>query len=302
LDAEAGRGLALKALPSWLGEFVLLAAIWGSSFLFMRLGALEFGPVTTSFLRVAIAAALMLPIVALQGALRELRQHAGKVLFVGLLNSAIPFACFSYAVMHITTGLASVLNAATPLFGAAIAWLWLKDRPNASRTIGLAVGFIGVAMLASGKASFKPGGTGWAVVACLFATLLYGIAASYAKRYLQGITPMVTATGSQIGAALGLAIPAAMFWPQQTPSLQAWGALLCLSVFCTAIAYWLYFRLMANAGPSKALAVTFLIPVFGVLYGALLLGETITGWMVFCGVVIVVGTALSTGIVKLSRR
>ncbi len=292
----------MRALPGWLGEFVLLAAIWGVSFLFMRLGALDFGPVVTAFLRVAIAAAIMLPIVAMRGLWPELRGKAPRILLVGVLNSAIPFACFSFAVLHITTGLASVLNAATPLFGALIAWLWLRDKPNASRAIGLAVGFIGVAMLSWGKAEFKAGGSGWAVVACLVATLCYGIAASYAKRFLQGINPMVTATGSQLGAALGLSVPAVIWWPATLPGAQAWAAMLALAVVCTAFAYLLYFRLIANAGPAKALAVTFLIPVFGVFYGAVFLAERITPWMLVCGVVIVVGTALATGLVRLVRK
>jgi drug/metabolite transporter (DMT)-like permease len=221
---------------------------------------------------------------------------------VGVVNSAIPFSLFAYAVLHITTGLASVLNAATPLFGALIGWLWLKDKPTTSRGIGLVVGFVGVLMLASGKASFKPGGTGWAVVACLAATLCYGIAASYTKRFLQGVPAMVTAAGSQTGAALALVLPAALWWPPVLPGAKAWAALVALAVVCTAIAYLMYFRLMVNVGPSRALAVTFLVPVFGVLYGVVLLGEQVTWLMVASAVVIVVGTALSTGLVRLSRR
>ena len=288
--------------PKWTGNFVLLAAIWGASFLFMRLGAAEFGAVATAFLRVAVASCLMLPVVWGMKLWPDFKAAFPRLLVVGTLNSAVPFVCFSYAVMHINTGLAAVLNAATPLFGAAVAWIWLKDKPNVSRNIGLVVGFVGVLMLAWGKASFKPGGTGWAVVACLFATLCYGVAASYAKRYLQAVPPMVTATGSQLGASMVLAVPAAYFWPQTLPGLHAWAALLALAVLCTALAYWLYFKLMAEAGPARTLSVTFLIPVFGVLYGSAFLGETISAWMVVCGVVIVVGAALASGVVKLSRR
>jgi drug/metabolite transporter (DMT)-like permease len=283
---------------AWLPEFIALAAIWGSSFLFMRLGALDFGALATAFLRVGMAALLMLPVLLMQGHWQTLRTHARHALTVGVLNSAIPFACFSYAVLHITSGLAGVLNASVPLFGALVAWIWLRDKPTTWRALGLAIGFGGVAMLAVGKADFKPGGSGWAVVACLLATLCYGIAASYTKRYLSGVPPMVTATGSQIGASLALAAPAAFALPTQMPGWHSWAALVALAALCTALAYVLYFRLIERAGPSKALSVTFLIPVFALAYGSVFMGEAITPLMVGAGGVIVLGTALASGLLK----
>ena len=290
------------ASPSWIKDFLLLAAIWGSSFLFMRMGALEFGALPTAAVRVAIASAFLWPLLHWRGQSPALKQHWRPVFAVGLLNSGIPFACYSYALLYISTGLSSILNATVPLFGALVAWVWLKDRPNALRIAGLAIGFAGVAMLASGKASFKPDASGmasgWAVVACLVATLCYGIAASFTRKYLSGMPPLVTATGSQMGATLGLAMPAAWFWPQTPPGLQAWLALAVLGVLCSGVAYILYFRLIENAGPAKALSVTFLVPVFAIVYGAVLLGEAVTTWMLVCGGVIFVGTALSTGLIK----
>ncbi len=289
----------------WLQDFILLAAIWGSSFLFMRLGAVEFGALPTAGVRVAIASLFLLPIVLWRGLGPQLRQHWKPVFLVGITNSAIPFACFSYALLSITTGLSAILNATVPLFGAVIAWLWLKDRPQGSRIVGLAVGFVGVALLAWDKASFKPDAsglaTGWAVLACLLACLCYGISASFTKRYLSGLPPLVTATGSQLGATLGLALPTLWYWPAHNPSLQAWGAALAVGVLCTGLAYILYFRLIEHTGPARALAVTFVIPVFAVLYGVVLLGESVTPWMVLCGAVIVCGTALSTGLITLGR-
>ena len=285
---------------------MLLAAIWGSSFLFMRIGALEFGPLPTAAVRVAIAALFLLPLVWLRGLLPVLRQHWRHTFFIGLLNSGIPFACFAFALLAITTGLASILNATVPMFGALIAWLWLKDKPNGARLLGLLVGFAGVAMLAWNEATFKPGVTGiapgWAVLACLLACVCYGISASYTKRYLSGMPPLVTAAGSQIGATLGLALPALWLWPAQMPGARAWLALLAVGVLCTAVAYIVFFRLIENAGPPRALAVTFVVPVFAVLYGVLLLGEVVTPWMVLCALVIVAGTALATGLLKLGRR
>jgi drug/metabolite transporter (DMT)-like permease len=287
-------------------DFFLLAAIWGASFLFTRIAVVEFGPVPTAALRVTIAAAFLVPILLWRGLGPQLRQNWKAVLFVGVLNSGIPFACFSFALLSITTGLSSILNATVPLFGAVVAWLWLKDRLSATRVLGLAIGFAGVVMLAWDKASFKPDASGvasgWAVLACLLATLCYGIAASYTKRFLGGLPALVTATGSQVGATLGLALPALWLWPAQAPGAKSWAALLAVGVLCTGVAYILYFRLIERAGPARALAVTFLLPVFAIFYGMLFLGEQVTSWMLICGVVIVCGTMLSTGLVKLPLR
>jgi drug/metabolite transporter (DMT)-like permease len=287
-------------------DFVLLAAIWGGSFLFMRLAVVDLGPLPTAALRVAIASAFLLPLVLWRGLGPQLRRHWRKIFIVGALNSGIPFALFAFAVSTITTGLSSILNATVPLFGALVAWLWLSDRPAASRAVGLVVGFAGVALLAWDGASFKAGtggpAPGWAVLACLVATLCYGIAASATKKYLAGLPPLVTATGSQLGATLLLALPAAWSWPAKMPGATAWLALVAVGVLCTGIAYILYFRLIEEAGPARALAVTFVVPVFAVLYGVLFLHEQVTAWMLFCAGVIVCGTALSTGLLKLPAR
>ena len=284
-------------------DFILLAALWGASFLFMRLGTLEFGPLPTAGLRVAIASLALLPVMLSRGLWPQLRQHWKPVMICGLINSAIPFALFSFALLSISTGLSSILNATVPLFGALVAWLWLGDEPGTSRTVGLVIGFIGVALLASGKASFKPDASGavtaWGILACLLATISYAVAASFTRRYLSGLNSLMVATGSQIGAALGLALPTLLMWPVQAPSLKAWGALLALGILCTAVAYVLFFRLIEQLGPARAITVTFTIPVFAVFYGVTLLGETVTTWMLFCGVIVLCGTALATGLVKL---
>ena len=196
-------------MSSWLGEFVLLAALWGASFLFMRLGAAEFGPIVTAGLRVALATVLLWPILLRQGQWPALRQHWQPILLAGVVNSAIPFALYAWAVMHIATGLTSILNATVPLFGALVAWLWLGDRINRLRWLGLALGFVGVALLAwraPAGVGVKSDQAGWAIAACLAASCCYGIAASYARRKLMGVPPIATATGSQLGAALALAL------------------------------------------------------------------------------------------------
>ncbi len=290
----------------WLTDFLLLAAIWGASFLFMRVAAVEVGALPTAAIRVAIASLFLLPLMLAKGHWAALRQHWKPVLFVGVLNSGVPFALYSFAVLHISTGFSSILNATVPLFGALVAWVWLGDKPGLSRTVGLAIGFGGVVLLAGGQASFTPNASGiapaWAVLACLLATSCYALSASFTKKHIPSLPPLVTATGSQIGATLALAVPALWFRPQQLPSATAWGALLTLGVLCTGIAYVLYFRLIDRAGPSRALTVTFLIPVFAIAYGVLLLDEAITPWMLLCGAIVMAGTALSSGLVKLPVR
>lgn len=291
--------------PTLVIEFFLLAALWGSSFLFMRLGAAEFGALPTAGLRVALAALFLLPVFLLKGVWADFRQRARLILFVGLLNSGIPFALFAYAVMHISTGLTSILNATVPLTGALVAWVWLKDRPDAWRATGLAIGFVGVCLLVIGKSGFSlaPGAASagqalLAMLACLVATFCYGLAASFTKRHLTGVHPLAIASGSQIGAALGLALPTLWLWPDQPVSTGAWGALVAVALLCTSLAYVLFFRIIAQAGPSKALTVTFLVPVFALIYGRIFLDEAITPWMIGCGLVIMAGTALSTGLLK----
>lgn len=295
---------AAQPAPAWIGEFFLLSSLWGASFLFMRLGAAEFGPFPTAGLRVALATVFLWPILVHQGQWPALRKHWRPVLLGGLINSAIPFALYAWAVLHITTGLASILNATVPLFGAVVAWLWLGERIGRLRSLGLALGFFGVALLAWRA----PGGAGgksdlalWAVAACLGATTCYALAASYARRYLMDIPPLATATGSQLGAALFLALPTALTWPEQMPGLRAWAAVGAIAVLCTGIAYILYFRLIVRVGPSRALAVTFLAPVFAVFYGVVFLSETVTLWMLGCALVIIVGTLLSTGLLGARR-
>ena len=282
---------------------MLLAALWGGSFLFTRIANTEFGALPTVGVRVAVASLCLLPLLLWQGHGRTLLRHWKQLWFVGMLNSGIPFACFSFALLSISTGLSAILNATAPLFGALIAWLWLHDRPGRSRVLGLVIGFLGVALLAWDKASFKPDAsglsTGGAVLACLVACVCYGVAGNYTKRHLDGLPTLVTATGSQLGATLGLALPTWWLWPAQMPGRTAWLAVLAVGVFCTGLAYVLYFSLIGKVGPARAITVTFVVPAFAGVYGALFLSETVTPWMLFCGAIIICGTALSANLIRL---
>lgn len=286
-----------------LSELLLLAALWGASFLFMRMGAAEFGPIALVAVRVAGAALFLMPLLQLRGQMHVLRRHWRPIFVVGLTNSALPFLCFSYAALSITAGLSAIFNAAAPLFGAVIAWLWLNDKLNRTRILGLVIGFAGVLWLAWNKAdhsaAFKPGGSGWAIVACLVATVLYGLSASLTKKTLAGVAPMAVAAGSQLSAAIALVVPAILWWPAAMPSGTAWLTAALLAIFSTGVAYVLYFRLIANIGPANAIAVTFLIPAFAVLWGWLLLGEQVSGAMLIGCAVILFGTSLATGVLKM---
>lgn len=289
----------MKALD--LAELGLLAALWGASFLFLRLAAPEFGAVPLAAVRVALASVLLLPLLAQRGQMAPLRQHWRSLLLVGGLNSAVPFALFSFAALSITAGLSSILNATVPLWTALVAWAWLGQGLTLTRVLGLLVGFAGVVFLAWDQAAFRPGGSGWAVAACLGATLCYGLAANATKRYLTGVSSLAVATGSQVAAALLLAPAALWLWPAQLPGRTAWGSALGLAALCTALAYLLYFRLMTRLGPTQAVSVTFLIPVFAMLWGALFLGEAVTGAMLVGGAVVLVGIALALGLWPLRR-
>ncbi|MCV2361177.1 DMT family transporter [Paucibacter sp. TC2R-5] len=284
-----------------IAELTLLAAIWGASFLFMRLGAHEFGPVAMAAMRVAGASLMLLPLLAARQGLAQLGREWRPLAVIGLLNSALPFALFSFAALSISAGLSSIVNATTPLWGALLAWVWLGQRLSGLRILGLGLGFAGVLYLAWDKASFKPGSDHsavWALLACLSATFCYGLAANFSKRYTAHISPLLVATGSQVYAAMMLALPALLFWPSSAPSAQAWAAVAALALLCSAVAYILYFRLMSRIGPTNTIAVTFLIPVFAVLWGYLFLGEVFTLKMAAGCAVVLLGTALALGLLQ----
>ena len=284
--------------PRDIFDFVLLAAIWGGSFLFMKISGPEFGVFGSMAMRTGLAALMLLPLILVRGLGEQLQVHWKKALGIGVLNSGIPFVLFAFATLHLSAGFTAILNSTVPFWSALIAWLWLGDKPRRTQLFGLVIALAGVVLLVWGKLDLKPGGGGWAILACLVATLLYGFAANITKRMFSGVDPLVSASGSQVGAALCL-IPLALFnLPEQNPSAIAWMATIALALVCTALAYILYFRLMANIGPTRATAVTFLIPVFGMLWGVLFLGEVVSARMIFATLVILAGTSLSTGLVK----
>ncbi len=282
-----------------------VAAIWGASYLFIRVGAPEFGAAAMGGVRAVAAALLLLPLLVWCGQMGTLRKHWRGIGFVGVTNAALPFLLFNFAALTIPAGLSSILSATTPLFAALIGAIWLGERLTLTRMAGLSLGFGGVVLLVAGKLHFLPQQdmlrTVLAALACLAATLLYGISGNFSKRYLAEAPPLAVATGSQMVAAVLLAGPALVWWPTAPPSAKAWGAVLALAALCTTFAYVLFFGLIARLGASKAMSALFLIPAFGVLWGCLLLGEAFSLQMGLSCLVILAGCALTTGLVEPSR-
>lgn len=277
-------------------ELVLLAALWGASFLFMRVAVPEFGVFALVEVRVAVAALFLIGVLAWRRQIGSIRGEIGALTFLGAVNSAIPFALFAYATLYVTAGTAAVLNASVPLFGGVVAFVWLHDRLTRARIAGLIVGFAGVMILVWDKISFNgAGSTASAIFAALAASLAYAIAANYAKKRLSKVDPIVVAGGSTVAASVLLAPLAIATWPAQMPSLVSWLCAVGLAIGGTGIAYILYFRLIARIGPAKAVAVTYLVPVFGMLWGLMILREPITISMLLACAVILLGTALATG-------
>ncbi len=282
-------------------DLLLLAAVWGGSFLFMRVAVKEFGPVALIELRVGLAALFLLPAAMWRGKLSVIGRHWKALLVVGTLNAAVPFLLYAYAAQSLGAGFLSVANAVTPVWGAVVGWLWLRDKLPWMRSLGLLIGLVGIVVLVWDKLDFQAGGTGPAVLAAVSAPVFYGIAANWTKRFLTGVDALACATGSMIAAALVLlpfAIPA---WPDAPASISAWISTILLAVVCTGAAYIVFFRLIANVGPTAAVSVTFLVPIFGVVWGAVLLDEAVTPSIAVGAAIILVGTALALGLIRPRR-
>jgi drug/metabolite transporter (DMT)-like permease len=283
-------------------ELLVLAALWGGSFLFMRVAAPEFGPVVMIALRVGIAALMLAPMIVFDGTARsEIRRAWKPLLVVGITNSALPFCMFGYSMLYLNAGFDSILNATTPLWTAAIAAIWFRVPLTRTSVLGLVLGIGGVAVLVSDTLTLSSGTIPSAIGAVLVATLSYGFAANYSKRHLVGVRPMTVAFASMFFATLILTVPALLTLPQTPVSARAWGATILLGLLCTGVAYVLYFRLIAHVGAAHAASVTFLIPIFGMIWGAVFLGEHVTALMIVGCVVILLGAALITGRIKLPQ-
>jgi drug/metabolite transporter (DMT)-like permease len=277
-------------------DLVLLAAVWGASFLFMRIGAPEFGPIALMQLRMLIAALFLLPIMKMSGGFAELSGNWKPLTILGFLNSAIPMLLLTYSTLYVTAGYSSIFNATAPLWGALVAWVWLSERLSKMSVVGLLIGFIGVAVLAGDAESLASPGSTLAVAAAISGAFFYGVGANYARRHTKHLKSMSVATGSMLFPAIIMLPLTVVTWPDALPSARAWLALIVMGIASTGFAYILYFRLIANVGPAKAITVAYLIPAFAVIWGSLILDETVTALMIIGCLIIFLGTALVTGV------
>jgi drug/metabolite transporter (DMT)-like permease len=258
-----------------------LAIIWGGAFVFIGIAVRHVHPLTYVWLRLSIAAAAMLLFLKFKGQKLGLPRSAwGSMLVLALLNNALPFTLFGWGQTHIASGLASILNATTPIWGVIVAHVFTHDERMTPRKIsGVVLGFSGVATMIGPALLADIGTNALAQLACITASLCYALAAVWARRFRRvGLSPMSVTTG-QLSAGALMMLPVALLvdqpWTQPLPPLGAWGAIVALALLCTAFGYVLYFRLIDHAGATNALLVTLLVPPVAILLGALFLGEVL---------------------------
>lgn len=286
-------------------DLILLASIWGASFLFMRVSVPEFGAVPMMAVRVLIAGLVLLPIVIWKKRQAVIRKNIIPLSIIGIFSSAIPFSLIAYSTLYVTAGFASLLNAATPIFAATIAFIWLGQKLTKTAVLGLVIGVFGVILLVwdkLGLSSTEQNDTALAILAGIAGTFFYGLSANMSKKYLSGVGPMTITSVTQLAAAVVLLPLAYFWWPENPPSRGAWINVILLAVVCTAFAQILFFRLIERTSATIATSVTFLIPIFGLLWGNLFLNEVIETNTVIAGFVILLGVSMIMGILKFSKK
>jgi drug/metabolite transporter (DMT)-like permease len=275
-------------------RLLTLAAIWGGSFLFMRVLAPVIGPVWTASSRVLIAGVVLLAWYRIVGFDVQWRANLRHYAIIGGIGSALPFTLFAFAALHLPVGLSAILNASAPLFGALLGAIWLNEALTTRKLAGLALGIAGVGLVSGVGGSSLDAASIGSILACLGAALCYGLSGVYLKLRAAHLPSRAIAGASQLVAGLML-LPLAPLAPATGAlTLPIVGAMLGLSLLCSAVAYLLYYRLIADLGPTRALTVTFLIPGFGMLWGALLLDEPITAAMLAGCALIIAGTLITT--------
>lgn len=292
-SAGAASTVALGTANSWLTpvELLVLAAIWGASFLFMRVAAKDFGPLALVEIRLALGAAILLPFLW-----RARARFSGalwlRLAAIGAINSAVPFALFAWGAERAPAGIGAITNAMAVPFTAMVAFLFFGEQIGARRAWGLVLGFAGVIVLASGRTG--GGTTVWpAALAGTAAALCYGFGGNFLKRYLAGVPASAVAAATVICAGVLVAPLAIASWPRHAIPSGSWVSATLLGVLCTGLAYVLYYRLIHRIGAPRAATVTYIIPWFGVVWAWLLLGEALTPSMALAGVLILSGVALS---------
>jgi drug/metabolite transporter (DMT)-like permease len=264
----------------WL-ILLFLALIWGGAFFFIGVAVRHVAPLTYVWLRVTIGAAGLWAYLIVKGERIALPKEVwGSILLLAILNNALPFTLFGWSQTHIASGLASILNATTPIWGVVVAHFLTKDeRMNPRKLVGVLLGFGGVATMIGPSFLSSLGTSGLAELACVAAALSYALAAVWARRFRrQGISPLSVTTGQLTAGAL-MMLPMSLFidrpWTHAFPPLTAIAAITALALMCTAFGYVMYFRLIATSGATNALLVTLLVPPVAILLGALFLNESL---------------------------
>ena len=272
-------------------ELAVLGAIWGASFLFMRVAANDFGAMPLVEVRLALGSLVLLPFLWRARSQFASGKLWAKLTLIGAINSAVPFMLFAWAAQRAPAGVGAIANAMTVLFTALVGFLFFGEKIGAKRAIALFTGFVGVVVLASGKTAGAS--IGWAVLAGCAAAFLYGIGINLVRRHLTGLPPAAVAAAT-LGTSALLTLPfAAATWPQHAIPMKSWLSAGMLGVLCTGIAFVMYYRLIARVGASRASTVTYLVPVFGVAWAWLLLGESLTITMAISAALILGSVAMS---------
>jgi len=279
-------------VAAWLTPLELLAlgAIWGASFLFQRVAAPQFGAFALVEVRLALGALVLLPFVWAARA-RIARGVWIKLALIGALNSAIPFLLFAWGAARAPAAIGAISNSLAVMFTAIFAFVLYSERIGGRRLIGLVAGFAGVIVLVGSKTG-GPGAPA-AAIAGTIAALLYGLSGNLLRKHVANVPPVAVAGVTLLWSSLLVAPFAFATWPSQPVTTPAWGSAIALGLVCTGFAYALYFRLIQRIGAARAATVTYLVPLFGVTWAWLLLGEPLTGSMALAGTLILGGVALS---------
>ena len=280
------------AVSSWLtpAELLLLGAVWGGSFLFMRIAAKDFGAFALVEVRLALGALILLPFL-LRVKDQLTLSHWLRLLGIGVINSAAPFVLFAWAAQRAPAGVVAISNATVVMFTSVVAFLLFGEKISKRSALGLLAGFVGVAVLASGKTS--GGSVLHAALAGVFASILYGFGGNFSKRYLHDLPPSAVAAGTVLCASIVVAPLAAATWPSTPIPALSWLSAIMLGVLCTGLAYFLFYRLLYRIGAPRTSTVTYLVPLFGVIWAWVFLGEPLTLSMAIAGALILGGVALS---------
>lgn len=275
---------------------VVLGALWGATFLFIRVAAPSLGPVVLTAARFLLAGTLAFAVATVAGGIPRLHERWRAYLLLGVANAALPSVMLAVATLQLTASLTAILNATGPVWAALVAAVWLKDPLTGRKLLGLALGMAGVGLLTGWSPIPVDAGFVVGVVFCTLAMLCYAIGGVFASTHFRTVPSLTVAVGQQLSAGLVLLPFAALALPDEAPAPRVVLALLALAFLTTALAYWIYFRLLRSIGPTKTASVTFLIPGFGLLWGVLFLDEPV-GPGVFAGLaVILTGVVLITGV------